>query len=212
MKKNDGEVLGIDVGINNCWTSSSGNSSTKDIHGHNLKFIQKKLSRRKKGSKGFKKAQEHRKNYINWSLKQINLKNIKQLNLENIKNLRKHKKCSRYIKHWTYSTIFKKLERLCEESGVQIHKVNPIYTSQRCSKCGWTRKRNRNGIKFKCEKCSFVCNSDLNASKNISLPLEPIWFKQRKNYDNKKGFYWNSFCREPIVPDCPKKNIFLKNI
>ena len=45
---------------------------SEDIHGWGMKKIQKKLSIKKKGSRAFKKAQEHRKNFVNNSIKKLN--------------------------------------------------------------------------------------------------------------------------------------------
>lgn len=187
---NSGEIIGLDIGILNSYTLSNGTSSSPCKHGHNLKSIQEKLSRKKKGSKAFKKAQEHRKNYTNWSINQINFNNIKQLNIENIKNIRHKTKSSRYLSHWTYTEIVKKLELKCEELGVQINRISPTYTSQRCSKCGWTRKSNRKGKLFKCTSCNFTLDADLNAARNISFSLFPIEKKERLLNKNRKGFYW----------------------
>ena len=52
--------------------------------------------------------------------------------------------------------IFDKLESIALDAGVQIKKINPTYTSQRCSSCGWTRKSNRKGKQFKCGQCGFT--------------------------------------------------------
>ena len=49
------------------------------------------MSNKKKGSNNFKKCQTHRKNYINWSINQLNLTDVKQVNIEKIKDLRKLK-------------------------------------------------------------------------------------------------------------------------
>lgn len=47
-------------------------------------------------------------------------------------------------------------------------KVDPKYTSQRCSVCGHTDKSNRESqAKFVCRKCSHSENADINAAKNI---------------------------------------------
>ena len=82
------------------------------------------------------------------------------------------------------------MEDYCNEQGVLIHKVSPVYTSQRCSQCGWTRKSNRKLKWFKCDKCYFEYNADLNASINLSLDLFPIKEKERQLQKNKTGFYW----------------------
>ena len=203
-----GETIGIDIGIINCWTDSRGMSSTPCPHGHNLKTIQEKLSRSKKGSKGFKRAQEHRTNYMNWSIKKIDFSGVKQLNLEKIYDLRRNKKSSRFLSHWRYKEIFERLESLSKEQGVLVKLVEPTYTSQRCSSCGWTQKKNRKGKYFKCVKCGFTTDADLNGSTNIALDL-PAINRHDPNYNNKKGFYWNGLngiiavksSQELIVPD-----------
>jgi IS605 OrfB family transposase len=39
------------------------------------------------------------------------------------------------VQRWSYPKTKRKLERLCEENGVLLTKVNPAYTSQKCSLC-----------------------------------------------------------------------------
>ena len=195
-----GNVIGLDKGIKNLYTLSDGNSSYDDIHGWNFDKIIKKMARKKKGSKAFKKCQSHRKNYINWCLNQIDLTNIKTLNVEKLINVRKGKKTSRYLSSWTYSDIKSKLDNLALENGVRIKELNPTYTSQRCSKCGWTRKNNRKGKWFVCTKCGFAADADFNASFNISFDLPEITSVERQKKNNREGFYWNTSGQESIVP------------
>jgi len=199
-KKNNGESIGIDIGIKKVFVSSDNQLGEEDKDGWNLSKIQQKMSRKKKGSKGFGRVQEHRKNFINWSLNKLNLSNIKEVKIERIKHLRKGQRNSRFMSHWTYTTIFDKLKSLCDESGVLIRRITPTYTSQRCSKCGWVRKANRKGEQFKCTSCGFVCDADLNASLNISFNLPAISRKDRLSKINISGFYWNLVSKECIVP------------
>ena len=201
QQKDSGAIIGLDIGMLNTFSTSDGQQSKLDIHGHDLDKIQQKLSRRKKGSEGFRRAQEHRRNYINWSINQLNLSDVKTVRLENIRHLRKGNKSSRRLSHWTYTIIFDKLDSYCSSHGVHVEKVSPTYTSQRCSQCGWTRKSNRKGKRFKCGHCGFICDADLNASRNIVLPLIPIKKKQRLQQISRSGFYWLVVSQEPIVPD-----------
>ena len=203
-KKTNGTTLGIDIGIKDLLSCSNEYQSKTDIHGHDLESIQLELRRKKKGSKSFKKAQEHRKNYINWSINKLNIDNIKQVNFENIKYLRYKKRNNRYLSHFIYSEIFDKLDSLCEEHGVHVLRVNPTYTSQRCSECGWVRKRNRKGKQFICDKCGYSHDSDINAARNISFNLSPIRRKKRLLNLNRSGFYWDSIVQEPIVSEARK--------
>lgn len=204
QKKNTGETLGIDIGVKTLLSCSNNFYTKKDKFGWDLDEIQKKLSKKVKGSKGFKKAQEHRKNYTNWCINQLDLKNYKQVNLENIKDMRKGKKNSRYLNHFVYSEIFEKLESFCEQQGVLVVRKNPTYTSQRCSECGWVRKSNRKGKLFKCTSCGFAYDADLNASRNISLDLPEISKEDRFRNANKQGFYWRCESQKSIVSDTLK--------
>ena len=199
-KKGSGSVLGIDIGQLNVISCSNDHISKPNRHGHDLNTISTILSRRKKDSKGFGRAQSHRKNYVNWSINQLNFDGIKQINIEDIKHLRKNKKSSRKLSHWTYTVIFDKLEKSCEEQGVLVLKKNPTYTSQRCSVCGWTRKSNRKGKLFKCGKCGYTCDSDKNASLTLTLHLPEISRQKRLQQLNRKGFYWLVEGQEHIVP------------
>lgn len=108
------------------------------------------------------------------------------------------------MKHWNYAELFDKLDSKLYDAGVQINKVSPTYTSQRCSSCGWVRKGNRKKKEFKCDKCGFTADADLNASTNLSLSLLPIGKQQRLSKINKTGFYWLCSCQESIVPDARK--------
>ena len=205
--KSSGDTIGLDIGVTNTYYSSDKQHSKEDIHSWSLDKITKRLSQRKKGSKGFERTQQHRTNYINWSLNQLNLTNVKQVNIENIKKLRYKSKYSRLLSHWTYTDIFDKIRQYCEEQNVSVQIINPIYTSQRCSVCGWTQKKNRKGKSFSCLKCKFTCDSDWNAALNISFDLPEITWNDRQKHLNVQGFYWNSngFDQECIVPDSPVK-------
>lgn len=46
--------------------------------------------------------------------------------------------------------------------------VNPAYTSQTCSECGYCDSRNRESqADFECKQCHMSMNADLNAANNI---------------------------------------------
>lgn len=110
------------------------------------------------------------------------------------------------MKHWNYAELFDVLDNKLETQGVLVNKLNPTYTSQRCSQCGWTRKLNRKRKQFKCDKCGFTHDADLNASLNLSFNLVPITKQERLQQKNRSGFYWNVVSKEPIVPSVQKTN------
>ena len=50
---------------------------------------------------------------------------------------------------------------------IEVKYVDPRYTSQKCSACGFTDKNNRHKHKFVCIHCGHTCDADLNAAVNI---------------------------------------------
>jgi len=203
--KTVGSLIGIDVGLKSTLSCSNGQVIQKDNHGHDYMSICKCLSKKRKGSKGFRKVETHRTNYINWTINQLNLKDVKEVNREEIKNLRKGKRNTRLMQSWNYRELFDVMDRKLSEQGVLVNLLNPTYTSQRCSSCGWVRKGNRSGKLFKCDKCFFERDADLNAAINLSLKLKPIGKQQRLKHENRTGFYWTVLDQELIVPECPTK-------
>ena len=205
----EGITLGIDIGMNTALACSNGQMIREDKHGHSYKSICERLAGKKNNSKGFKRSELHRSNYINWTVNQINFNNVLEICREDIKNLRKGRSSSREMCRWNYAELFDKLDMRIRETGVQLTKINATYTSQRCSCCGWVRKSNRKKMPsgcefFKCTKCAFECNADLNASINIASKLKPIGNQQRLKKANIKGFYWLTLDQERTVPDALK--------
>ena len=191
-----GITVGADQGYKTILTLSNGNiTPKKDSHNHTLESINKKLARKRKGSKSFAKAQYHRKNFIHWSINQLNFKNIKQVNLEKIYNITYKRRTSRVMSHWTNTLIRDKLKKVCEEQEVLVQEQSSAYRSQRCSKCGLVRKANRKGKQYICKDCGHVSDADLNAACNheqdlyyLSWELRKFIQSNHKNYGS--GFYW----------------------
>ncbi len=80
----------------------------------------------------------------------------------------------KFLKDWSYYDLQHKIEYKAKEQGIEVIKVNPKYTSKRCSKCGNIHEENRdcknNQVKFKCVVCGHEDNADINAAKNIAIP------------------------------------------
>ena len=189
-KKTSGRKVGADQGIKTCLTLSDGQITSNCNHGHSLESIMQKLSRCKKGSKGFNRAQDHRKNYINWSIKQLNLDDISEIGYENVINIRKGKNQSNFMKSWTFTTIRTAVERICEETGVQLTQQSSIYRSQRCSSCGFVHKKSRNKKQFTCTQCNHRLDADLNGALNHEVDLPDIPYVLMSRKLNTVGFYW----------------------
>lgn len=88
-----------------------------------------------------------------------------------------------FLKNWSYYDLQQKIISKAKESGIDVVKIKPFYTSQRCSKCGYIDKNNRKTQKdFLCLKCGFSANADYNASQNIAIKgIEDIISRSPKN-------------------------------
>jgi transposase len=61
------------------------------------------------------------------------------------------------------------VRRLQDKAPDRVEKVNPAFTSQRCSVCGHVDRNSRESqAGFCCTACGFACNADVNAAKNIA--------------------------------------------
>ncbi len=70
---------------------------------------------------------------------------------------------------WAFSQLGGFLAYKAQAAGVAFVQVDPAYTSQTCSRCGWVDKRNRRSQSvFECVRCGFVGHADHNAAKNIA--------------------------------------------
>ena len=209
-KNKIGIIVGCDQGIKDVVTLSDHQTAPLYQGKYSLSDVQKRLSRKKKGSKAFRRTQEFRKNMINWSINQLNFDNIKELRIEKLFNVRYKQKSSRFLSHWTYALINDKLYRVSEEKGFLFREMPNEFRSQRCSCCGWVRKANRKGKTFCCNKCGNTLDADLNAASNLELDLFEIPYWVRLKKINRQGFYWRtdgifSENQESIVPDTEKE-------
>ena len=59
--------------------------------------------------------------------------------------------------------------RLQDKAPGRVEKVNPAFTSQRCSACGHIAPESRKSqALFRCVACTYTENADVNAAKNIA--------------------------------------------
>jgi len=59
------------------------------------------------------------------------------------------------------------VKTLCERRGIPYAEVSPYRTSITCSRCGHIDRRSRVGKNFKCTRCGYQLNADLNAAVNV---------------------------------------------
>jgi transposase len=61
------------------------------------------------------------------------------------------------------------VRRLEDKAPGRVEKINPAYTSQRCSACGHVDPKSRKSqASFQCTACGFACHADVNAARNLA--------------------------------------------
>ena len=174
------KVLGIDRGIVNPVVSSNNkffnSRNTRRVTGK-YSWLKKKLQHKgtKSARRKLKKLSGKQKRFVT-NQNHIMAKKIVEMDFEcyaleklSIKRKKKvGKTFNKKLNGWSYFEFQKFLEYKSENVGKQVIYVNPAYTSQCCNNCGKIHKANRNGSTYKCKKCGFELNADLNASRNIA--------------------------------------------
>lgn len=71
---------------------------------------------------------------------------------------------NRVIADAAWGELKQKVKVVAAKSGVLVHEINPKYTSQECSCCGYVSPTNRDAEKFLCESCGWVADADVDAA------------------------------------------------
>jgi putative transposase len=80
------------------------------------------------------------------------------------------------LHNWAFAQLGGFLAYKAKQAGVAFVEVDPAYTSQACSACGWVDKRNRRSqAVFECGRCRFVGHADHNAAVNIAARGVERW-------------------------------------
>lgn len=190
------KILGVDIGIANVlylgWSEDE--HFKKYIPGGEIRKFQATMERRKRemlqcgpargdGSKGHGRkcatkrvdAFEHHihnfKETKNWNYAHFVVdtavaNGFGTIQMEDLSGISKSEKFDRT---WTFYSLQNKIEQLAKENGVDVRKIDPKYTSQMCSRCGYISHENRKSQSdFKCVACGYRRNADHNAAMNIS--------------------------------------------
>lgn len=171
--------IGIDLGISHFLVTSDGKFVNNPKFLKNklkiLKVEQRKLSRRERGSNRwnrqanrvarlYKNIADSRRDFLHKQSTYFatNYSHIVVENL-NVEGMIKGK-LSQYISDAAWQSFVIMLDYKANN----LIKINPAYTSQECSKCGYISKENRlTQSKFKCVSCGFEINADKNGAINI---------------------------------------------
>lgn len=107
------------------------------------------------------------------------------IQMENLSGINERDK---FMKQWSYYELQQFVEYKAKEKGIEVRYVDPKYTSQRCSCCGYIAKGNRTKqADFECVICGYKANADFNAAKNIAEPrIEALIEAELKRKDNER--------------------------
>jgi len=179
------DFLGIDMGVINLAVDSQGETySGKEVNCKRVKIDKLKSALQKKNTKSSKrhlkklsgKENRFRKNINHCISKKIVEKcqrHSLSLAIENLVGIRQRatvrKTQRRQHSSWAFDQLRRFLEYKSKLAGIILKVVDPHYTSQRCSECGFVSKHNRkNQSSFTCRSCGFSANADHNGAINIA--------------------------------------------
>lgn len=185
-------VVGIDRGLRQIMTTYDQKGNTVFYSGKQISHKRRNYSRLRKElqSKNTKSAKRR--------LKQINQRESRWMNdvnhclsktlveqygehtlfvLEDLTNVtfntvHNRKNENRYEHHsWSFYDLEQKLVYKALSNNSQVITVSANYTSQRCPKCGYIDKDNRDKTKheFCCKQCLYISNDDRTAAMNIQF-------------------------------------------
>jgi len=177
-----GNKVGLDVGLKDFYTDSDGNIEPNPrfyrTGSKRLKFYQRRVSRKKKGSSNRKKAvnrlgrqhlkisrqrEEHAKRLARCVIRSNDLVAYEDLK---VRNFVKNHCLAKSINDAGWYQFREWIEHFGEKFGKVTVPVNPAYTSQKCSSCGEIIKKSLSTRTHVC-KCGCKLDRDHNAAINI---------------------------------------------
>ena len=171
--------VGIDLGISRRLTLSNGETVEKrEIDRKKLIRLQRSVSRKAKGSNNRKKAvsllakewqrlTDKERDYLHrLTAELMKIHDFIAAEKLKTKDMLRNKDLARSIQEQTWGRFITLLNEKAESAGGTVAEVDPGGTSQECSGCGATVKKDLSVRTHKCD-CGLVMDRDLNAAINI---------------------------------------------
>lgn len=189
-----GDVVGVDVGLENFATLSTGEvienpryyrQAERQLKIAHRKASKKKLrsSNRKRAnrilSKLYLKIRNQRRDFFH-KLSHDLVREFDEIAVEdlNIKGLSKSRNLAKSINDASWGTFIRILCDKAASAGRKVWKVPAAFTSQDCSQCGDRVKKSLSVREHRCIACGFVVHRDHNAALNIKARIAPVWMKE----------------------------------
>lgn len=182
IKQKNIDTIGLDWGIKNFMTSSTGEfinypkSVTREFYRINkLKSLRDKKNKNSnnwnklnnKVNLAYERFENLKKDFIEQTTTKLCRHNIAIEDLTNAKIRMSNKNRKRLIQISPLSRFTDTLKWKCQKFGTDLYKVNPAYTSQICSCCGQLMNLTLKDRSCKCS-CGNNIDRDINAAINIA--------------------------------------------
>jgi putative transposase len=177
------EAVGVDVGLNQFAALSNGEMVENPRFFRNdqkaLAKAQRKLSKQKRGSQDRRKAKKvvrrihertanRRHNFVHQAARKlVNQFGLIAVEKLNVKGMVKNHSLAKSISDAAWSMFRQVLISKAESAGRRVVEVNPAYTSQDCSGCGYRAKKKLSERWHFCPNCGLSLDRDTNAALNI---------------------------------------------
>jgi putative transposase len=189
IKHPSAQKIGLDMGLESYAVLSNGEFIDNPRYiikaEKRLKLLQRRLSRKKRGSARrkarFRLAKQHikvanqRADFLHKLSHRI-AKSFSFIAIEdlNVKSMLNNHWLAKGITDASWNSFAQMLSYKAVTCGGQLVKVNPRNTSKTCSKCGTIAEMPLSKREFLCPSCGFACHRDLNASFNILMVSQDL--------------------------------------
>ncbi len=192
------KTIAIDVGIEKFLVDSDGKAIEYpryiDKTIVRIRIMQRKLSRKKKGSKNYEKSRKRvakvyermnnqRRDFLHklsrYYADYYDVIYVEDLNIQGLVRKGKANTLHRHILDASWGEFMRMLSYKVEGTGGAVVKVSPCNTSKRCAKCGAITDIKLSDRTFRCPVCGWIVDRDYNASLNILIsglgePVVPV--------------------------------------
>jgi putative transposase len=174
LKGKTGKQVGIDLGLETFATISDGTSIPRERffkeEEEKLAAAQSKNKNERVVARIHERIKFKRDNFIHQETKKLVDKydgmvleklSSQEMTKNNFKSINKS------IQDAAWDRFVKTLIYKASSAGKSVVLVDPAYTSQTCSGCGYVQKLELQDREYKCPRCGLVLSRDLNAARNI---------------------------------------------